>query len=98
AGGGDGHHGSTRAEPQRERARGPVVERGRGPARAPITRQRALALLHAAERRAQDDTDALGRRIEASAREQVVGRGEEELGRSAAFPLQALELLDLAAP
>src|SRR3989441_8108327 len=97
AGRGDGYHRSTGPEAQRERARGPVVERRRRPTRARVARQRLLALLHAAERRPQDDGDAGGWSVEGRPRAQVVGRGEQELGRPAVSPSLTLELLDLAA-
>src|SRR5439155_7912036 len=67
------------------------------PTRARVARQRLLALLHAAERRPQDDGDAGGWSVEGRPRAQVVRRGEQELGRPAVSPSLALELLDLAA-
>src|SRR2546428_1958695 len=97
AGRGDGYHRSTGPEAQRERARGPVVERRRRPTRARVARQRLLALLHAAEPRPQNDGDAGGWSVEGRPRAPGVGRGEQDLRRPAVAPSLTLELLDLAA-
>ena len=79
--------------------RGVVEAAGRLAQRA-AGREGALELLDPAEGGADRQGDALGRRVEGCSREEVVGRGEEQLRGPAARarrPPRA-ELLDLAAP
>ena len=97
--GGHGQHGAAGGQALGQRVRGAVVQPpGRRPHAA--LAERALALLDAAERGADDDGDARGIRGQRGARKQVVGGQQQQRGRTAArqaaVPERA-QLLDLAA-
>ena len=92
-------HRPTGAEAAGQRVRRAVVER---PPRAAdvLRRQGALELFDTAERRAEDDGDPLRLGGDRGAREQVLGRGEQELRGATSHPARAgqgAKLLDLAA-
>src|SRR5262249_51756816 len=88
------------AEPASERVGRAVVERVHRVPRASAGRHGALELLDAAERRAEDDGDARGLRRDRGARQEILGRRQQELrgtAPDASAAWQRPKLLDLTA-